>query len=1210
MLCRERLQACRDGAGSVVVVSGEAGIGKSRLVEEFLATADGPLHVLSGGCPPVAGSELPYAPVLQALRALRPTLPVGQQALVADWLAPGPLAQDAASRSAQVRFFEGLTEVLLRLAAERPVVFVVEDLHWADRSTVDLLSYLAAAVRTERVLLLLTTRDDLPRDSPHRRVLAELGRLPQTRLLPLSRLDRDDTAALLGHLHGRPPPPEVVDAVFDRAEGNPLFTGLLLPEAGTGGLPRPLRDLLTARFTQLSPGARQLLQVACTVGRHVHDELLSRVSGVPEEDVDAALHELVDRQVLRPEGDGLAFVHELVREAAYDELLPGERRRLHGRLAEALAQVPHRRRDAGRPGAGRGRPPLPGRRPVGRGPPALGGGGAGGAALLRLRRGPRAAAAGRHGLGAARAARPDQPAAPRRPPRSRRPGGGPARRRRAGGAARHPGAGRPRAGRPGRAGGPARALRHLPLQRGGRAVRAGRPADALHLLPADQPSAVRAGVLASLALLSMAWTRLDEAGERARAAIDAARRAGALASRRAGPATRSASRSRPRASSTPGWSSCRPPWRWPGTPTTPTTSVRRPSTSATCSASRAATTRPSRPAWRATRPRRPPVWSASTAASCWPTPRTRCSGPAGGRRPTGCSPRPASGPRAGCGPSPACCRVPAWPAAGAITSWRWPARRRPRPARRPRPGQSRGASSCSRSPRSCAPAPARTRRPPRSTSSARAGRAGRRGAVRGAARRLRGLRAAADEAERADARRGPGRGGRRPRRRRGAARARRSAGPLPARPGLVRAARGRSARRPVRRRARPAARAARPRGLAARPGTGARSSGRTRRPTRAGARPRRCSPGQRGHRAQVPGGARARGRAARGRAALVDELAALPAGSDPAGGPRAGPDRRRPEARLGLTTASWRCSRGSRRRPHQPRDRRRAVHQREDRERARLQHPAQARRRRRQDAARIGRQIGLVRAAARLTPCPYGSEACRGLEVLRGPEPSQAAEVVAASEVAPQTVAPPHVARRAPPTAGRTEPVPARTPTQELTIRPSRCDRNPRRCRASRSRSSARCRVRADSTTATTAWSTNVCSVTVLSLKALNLQEDNEKDEIVPRSRHTKTVERTYTKGKKRYLLDGTGVQMVRRRAAARGPPAREPRAGLGHGAVRQRLRHHHPDRPDRRRHLTRRPARQRSSPEQAERRRRSTRRTCSTRSTTPSRPQPAPLHL
>lgn len=360
-LWREMTRRARTGSGGVAVVTGEAGIGKSRLVEEFLRLS-GPAHAIVGAAPPVAGIDLPYAPILQGLREMsRHHAPREWQRLASYWpaeLAPllwppagdAPPADPAASvtvpdlpvsRTAQVRFFESLLRGIVRLAQDRPVVFVVEDLHWADRSTVDLLAMLASNVRVQPVLLVLTARNELERDHPLRAWLAEVNRLPHSHDLCLSRLSRPDTGELLSGLLDGVAPAAVVERIYARSEGNPLFSELLLPDArsDTSALPPLLRDLLSARFAGLTAAGRRVLGAASVAGRRVPYDLLQDVLQVPETELDQGLRELVDRQLLRPVDSGgiVEFRSELFREAAYDDVMPGARAALHRSLADALS---------------------------------------------------------------------------------------------------------------------------------------------------------------------------------------------------------------------------------------------------------------------------------------------------------------------------------------------------------------------------------------------------------------------------------------------------------------------------------------------------------------------------------------------------------------------------------------------------------------------------------------------------------------------------------------------------------------------------------------------------------------------------------------------------------------------------------------------------------------------------------------------------------
>ena len=248
---REALTRAADGDPAGVRVGGEAGIGKTRLVSELTAAcaADG-TRVLTGGCVPVGEGSLPYAPVVEVLRALVAELgPDTVRELVGpSWpelarLAPGlgrPQA-DPDGHGAQSRLFELLLGLLGRLTEQQPILLVVEDLHWADRSTRELLAFLVRNLRRQRL----------------RAYLAELDRGPVERL-ELPRLDRAQTTAQLAGILGAAPDTDLADSVFARSQGNPFFTEELLAvvRAGSDELPATPRDLLRGRVDALAEPAR------------------------------------------------------------------------------------------------------------------------------------------------------------------------------------------------------------------------------------------------------------------------------------------------------------------------------------------------------------------------------------------------------------------------------------------------------------------------------------------------------------------------------------------------------------------------------------------------------------------------------------------------------------------------------------------------------------------------------------------------------------------------------------------------------------------------------------------------------------------------------------------------------------------------------------------------------------------------------------------
>jgi DNA-binding CsgD family transcriptional regulator/tetratricopeptide (TPR) repeat protein len=355
----QALEAARgraaDGEPAVVLVGGEAGVGKTRLVTELTnrCASDG-TRVLVGGCVPVGDGGLPYAPIVEALRALLGQVGVAavRQLVGPSWpelarLLPAlgePDRSGPPDHAAQARLFELLLGLLGRLGELAPLVLVVEDLHWADRSTRDLLVFLVRNLRRERVLLVVTYRNDEPGQERLGPYLAELDRGGPAQRLELPRLDRAQTAAQLVGILGAAPAAELVGAVFARSEGNPFFTEELLAamRAGSGELPATLRDLLRGRIQALPERAREVLAVIAVAGRRVPHRLLARVAGLDDPDLVEALRVMVAHQlvVVRPGEDGYQLRHALLREVIDTDLLPGERARLHAAYAQALSEQP------------------------------------------------------------------------------------------------------------------------------------------------------------------------------------------------------------------------------------------------------------------------------------------------------------------------------------------------------------------------------------------------------------------------------------------------------------------------------------------------------------------------------------------------------------------------------------------------------------------------------------------------------------------------------------------------------------------------------------------------------------------------------------------------------------------------------------------------------------------------------------------------------
>ena len=347
---RAALAEAAAGRPSLAFVVGESGVGKSRLVAELgaLAAADG-TRVLSGECVELGEGELAYAPLVTALRPLvrdsdpvLAELPAGIRAELATLL---PGLGDGAERMRgagdQARVFEALLAVLEGLARTAPVLLVIEDLHWADASTRAFLRFLAATLGDEPVLVLASYRpDELHRRHPLRPLLAELERVRALRI-DLSGLTRDELREQLEEILGAPPDATLVERLYARSEGNPLFTEELLAAGldGRGAVPPSLAAALALRIERLGDQAREVVRVLSAGGR-LPDAVLAEVAGLEPRILRDALREAVASQIVVLDGDLFSLRHALLREAVHDDLLPGERAELHRALARALQASP------------------------------------------------------------------------------------------------------------------------------------------------------------------------------------------------------------------------------------------------------------------------------------------------------------------------------------------------------------------------------------------------------------------------------------------------------------------------------------------------------------------------------------------------------------------------------------------------------------------------------------------------------------------------------------------------------------------------------------------------------------------------------------------------------------------------------------------------------------------------------------------------------
>ncbi|MBV9207625.1 MAG: AAA family ATPase [Actinobacteria bacterium] len=363
----------RQGGPSAVLLGGEAGVGKSRLVSEFGSkAASAGARVLTGGCLALGTDGLPFAPFTAVLRDLVHDMGADAVALMLPGRTTQGLARllpelgeprpggngdtgrvpgadgdpeaDGDPGQARARLFEEVLTALEHLARHSPVVLVIEDAHWADRSSRDLLTFLISNQRAVSGLLIVVTfrSDELHRTHPLRPLLASLDRITWVERLELPRLTRHDTGELAVRILGREPPGNLAEALYHRSEGNPLFVEALLGCDGelSCELPESLRDLLLDSVRRLPEDTQEVLRVASAGGITTGHALLGAVSGLDDSALTRALRPAVTANVLRSHADGYSFRHELIREAVHEDLLPGEHGRVHSRFAEAIGADP------------------------------------------------------------------------------------------------------------------------------------------------------------------------------------------------------------------------------------------------------------------------------------------------------------------------------------------------------------------------------------------------------------------------------------------------------------------------------------------------------------------------------------------------------------------------------------------------------------------------------------------------------------------------------------------------------------------------------------------------------------------------------------------------------------------------------------------------------------------------------------------------------
>ena len=330
------------GARDVVLLGGDAGIGKTRLLRELGAAAGDAGHrVMAGHCLDLGDSALPYQPFAEAFAGLSDD---DRDELAARFPAVGPLLPWPTPAPGpgveRAELFASVVAALDSLADAGPVLLVIEDAHWADASTRHLIRYVLAQQFRGAVHVVVSYRaDDLHRRHPLREALAEWVRLPRVRRVELEPLADADVVDLVRARATAELAPDAMSAVVRRSGGNAFFVEELL-DAGLAdhrsALPETLADLLLVRLERLDDATRRLVRAASVTDGREGFGALAAAAGLTDDELDVALGSAVDHKVLRRTGDDYAFRHALLGEALRDDLLPGERRRIHAAFLEAL----------------------------------------------------------------------------------------------------------------------------------------------------------------------------------------------------------------------------------------------------------------------------------------------------------------------------------------------------------------------------------------------------------------------------------------------------------------------------------------------------------------------------------------------------------------------------------------------------------------------------------------------------------------------------------------------------------------------------------------------------------------------------------------------------------------------------------------------------------------------------------------------------------
>ncbi|MFL5673867.1 MAG: AAA family ATPase, partial [Chloroflexota bacterium] len=341
------------GHGSVLLIAGEAGVGKSRLIDEAVRRTRARGYAAAvGHCIELGSSGVPFAPIKEALRTVGALLDDigGELAGIGARVDARRAASDpvgVGAESAQTRFFDACLERFERITSQKPLLLVIEDIHWADPSTLELMKYIIRRLDDVPLALIATLRsDDLHRRHPIQPFLGELQRTANTERLDVLPFTEHELGQQLDAILSEPPEPDLVRRIYARSNGNPLYAEEVLAAEKMGQpLSAALRDIVLARVATLGEETQELLRIMAAGGQRIATRTVADVARSDPETIQPSLREAVDHHIIVPLESGgdeyVEFRHALVQEAIYGELLPGERSRLHTRFAEAIEAGRH-----------------------------------------------------------------------------------------------------------------------------------------------------------------------------------------------------------------------------------------------------------------------------------------------------------------------------------------------------------------------------------------------------------------------------------------------------------------------------------------------------------------------------------------------------------------------------------------------------------------------------------------------------------------------------------------------------------------------------------------------------------------------------------------------------------------------------------------------------------------------------------------------------